>query len=281
GHFHWAFFLASLFGLIFAHASNNLINDLVDYSKGIDKNNYYRAQYGPQPLEHGLMTKSAFYRFTLVTLAIAIAFGVYLVMNTGMVTLYIALAGLFFLLFYTWPLKYIGLGEPTVLLVWGPLMIGGTYFVSSGALWSWNAVWIGLIYAIGPTSVLFGKHIDKRKEDKVKGVHTLPVLIGEKAARYSNIGLWILQYLLTFALILTGKLSIAMLVVLLALPKFIQTARIYTKPRPESEPAGLMKGVWPLYLVNYAFVYNRRFGLLFLLGLIIDVVLYRFGITLF
>ena len=44
-------------GLIFAHATNNLINDYTDYIKGVDKDNYYRAQYGPQPLEDGLMSK--------------------------------------------------------------------------------------------------------------------------------------------------------------------------------------------------------------------------------
>jgi 1,4-dihydroxy-2-naphthoate octaprenyltransferase len=44
----------------------------------------------------------------------------------------------FFVLFYTWPLKYIGLGEIAVLIVWGPLMIGGGYFV-------WSAVLTGLI----------------------------------------------------------------------------------------------------------------------------------------
>ncbi len=281
GHFNLAFFLAAMFGLIFAHASNNLINDLVDYRKGVDKDNYYRAQYGPQPLEHGLMTKNAFYRFTAVTLFIAIAFGVYLVLNTGVLTLYFALAGLFFLLFYTWPLKYIGLGEPTVLLVWGPLMIGGTYFVSSGSVWNWSAVWIGLIYAIGPTSVLFGKHIDKMKEDRVKGIRTLPVIIGEKAARYINISLWIAQYLLIILMVITGRLSVAMLVVLFAIPRFIVATKIYSKPRPETEPEDMPKNIWPLYLVNNAFVYNRRFGLLFLLGLIIDVVLYKYGITVF
>ena len=47
------------------------------------------------------------------------------------------------MLFYTWPLKYIGLGEIAVLLVWGPLMIGGGYFVITG-VWDWNVVLAGL-----------------------------------------------------------------------------------------------------------------------------------------
>ncbi len=280
GNFILMNFLLAMFGLIFAHASNNLINDLVDYNKGIDKDNYYRAQYGPQPLEHGLMTKGTFYWFIFVTLLIAIAAGVILILNSGPLTIVLATAGLFFLLFYTYPLKYIGLGEPTVLLVWGPLMIGGTYYVTNG-LWSWDVALISLIYAIGPTSVLFGKHTDKLEEDKVKRVHTLPVLIGEKAARYTNIVLWILQLVLTVGIVIAGRMSISMLLVLFAIPKLISSAKIYSKPRPEQAPADLPPNVWPLYLSASAFVYNKRFGYLFLLGLLIDVILVRNGISLF
>lgn len=43
-----------------AHASSNLINDWVDYNRGVDKNNYFRAQYGPQLLEHGFLKPKAF-----------------------------------------------------------------------------------------------------------------------------------------------------------------------------------------------------------------------------
>ncbi len=45
-----------------------------------------------------------------------------------------------------------------------------------------------LPYALGPTTVIFGKHIDKLDADKAKGIHTLPVIIGEKAARASYHG---------------------------------------------------------------------------------------------
>ena len=46
-----------------------------------------------------------------------------------------ALLGLFVSVFYVAPplkLKHRGFGEPGVSLVWGPLMIGGTYFVTAG-----------------------------------------------------------------------------------------------------------------------------------------------------
>jgi 1,4-dihydroxy-2-naphthoate octaprenyltransferase len=42
-----------------------------------------------------------------------------------------------------------------------------------------------LPYVLGVTTVIFGKHIDKLEMDKAKGIHTLPVVIGEKASRYA------------------------------------------------------------------------------------------------
>jgi 1,4-dihydroxy-2-naphthoate polyprenyltransferase len=278
GSFSWMPFILSFFGLIFAHATNNLLNDLVDYNKGVDKDNYYRAQYGPQPLEHGLLTKKRFMNYVWITGLIAMAMGVFLTVKIGTPVLWFFGAGLFFLLFYTWPLKYIGLGEPSVILVWGPLMIGGTYLVSTGGALDYQVILISLVYAMGPTTVLFGKHTDKLIEDKAKGIHTLPVLLGEKIARYSTIVFWVIQFLLVFWLVWTGYLGPAMLLVLLAIPKFVWATRIFLKPRPKSEPEGLQKGVWPLYLVSHAFVYNRQFGMLFLLGLIVDVVLFKWAI---
>jgi 1,4-dihydroxy-2-naphthoate octaprenyltransferase len=278
GSFSALNFAFALIGLVFAHASNNLINDLIDSRKGIDKGNYYRSLYGPQTVEHGLLSNSGIARFIGFSLTIALLAGAFLVWQAGIVTFYLLLIGLFFLLFYTWPLKYIGLGEPTVIVVWGPLMVGGTYFVTTGGEWSWPVSIIGIVYALGPTSVLFGKHIDKLKEDKAKRVYTLPVILGENISRWVTIIIWGIQYLLAGWLIITGYLGFAMAVVVLALPKYFWAVRVFSKPRPLTEPETLEKGVWPLYLSAHAFIYNKRFGLLFLLGLIIDLALVKMGI---
>ena len=271
-------FLAAFFGLVFAHATNNLINDYVDHKKGIDKDNYYRSLYGPQPLEHGLMTEKTLFMYILVTALVASLAGVYLVLQTGVLTLYLMIAGIFFVLFYTWPLKYIGLGEPSVVLVWGPLMVGGTYLVTSGGNWNWEIILISLVYAVGPTTVLFGKHTDKLEEDRKKGVNTLPVIIGEAAARYSTMALWILQYVLLAGLIYFKIVGVLMALVILAIPKLVNTIKVFKEPRPKTEPEELPPDVWPLYLSASAFVYNKSFGVLFLIGLLADVIVKKTGI---
>ncbi len=119
GQFDWGLWSLVTFGLVMAHATNNLLNDYTDYVKGVDQDNYYRAQYGPQPLVHGLLTKKQLLTYAGVTGLVALAAGVPLVFLRGGLTWVFLLSGIFFVLFYTWPLKYIALGELAVLVVWG------------------------------------------------------------------------------------------------------------------------------------------------------------------
>ena len=276
GQFQLSYWLLLVIGLIMAHATNNLLNDYTDYMKGVDKGNYFRAQYGPQPLEHGLMTKRQLLTYAIVTGLIALAAGAALVYLRGGLTLLLLGLGAFFVLFYTYPLKYIALGEISVLIVWGPLMIGGGYYVITGN-WSWNVVLASLPYALGVTTVIFGKHIDKYKVDKEKGIHTLPVLLGEGVARYSVVAMTLLQYLLVIYLVIIGFFTPVMLVVLLALPSFFKEFwPIFNHKKPEERPDFYPEDGWPLWFVAFAFRHNRLFGMLFLLGLILETVLRAF-----
>src|SRR3990170_6832034 len=107
GAFNVGPWLALAFGLIMAHASNNIFNDYTDFVRGVDKDNYYRNIYGAQPIASGLMTQRQHLTYFAVTGLIALSIGVYLVSYTGFSATTWTLLGLgaFFLLFYTWPLK--------------------------------------------------------------------------------------------------------------------------------------------------------------------------------
>ena len=271
GAFDWGRWLLLAFGLVLAHATNNLLNDYTDYTRGVDQDNYYRAQYGPQPLVHGLLTKRQLLTYAAVTGLAALACGIPLVLLSGWWTLLLLGLGIFFVLFYTWPLKYIALGEITVLLVWGPLMIGGGYYAITGS-WDWSVVIASLPYALGVTGVIFGKHIDKYEADKERKIYTLPVVIGEKPARVILLGMLVLQYLFTFYLILSGFFTWVMAAVLLAVPSFRRIWPMFKAPKPAEKPADF-PDVWPNYFVAAAFLHNRSFGIWFLLALIVDSIL--------
>ena len=255
--------------LLLAHGTNNLLNDWTDHRKGVDRDNYFRTQYGPHPLESGLMTSRGLLTYAAASGAIALALGGYLVYVRGPLAL--LAAGAFFVLFYTYPLKYIGLGEAAVLVVWGPLMIGGTYFVTTG-VWDPNVALAGLPYALGATGVIFGKHVDKYAEDKVKRISTLPVVIGERAARAAMTVMLVLQYALVAYLVAISFFTPLLLVVFLALPKLTAALRVLRSPRPATRPADYPESVWPGWFVAYAFLHNRRWGSLFLLGLVGELV---------
>lgn len=268
--FNWFYFLLSVFGLTVAHAANNLINDYFDLETGVDSSeDYARPKYAPHPILSGLVTKSHLRNVILSLNLIDATIMVYLTVMRGWMVLVFALAGLFISVFYVAPpirLKKIGLGEIGVTLVWGPLMIGGTYFVTAGTLPSW--VWIATLpYAFLVGTVLMGKHIDKIVQDRKMGIRTLPVLLGVKNAILVNEVISVLFYFAVIALVLTGNLSIWLLVVLLSIPMLTKTLKRYSEPKP-AEFADA-----PLYYVGVAFYFTRQAGFLFIGGLILNLFL--------
>ncbi len=272
GVFEWNLWLATVLGLMFAHATNNLLNDYTDSRRGIDKENYYRNQYGVHVLEDGLMSERQFWRYLGVTAAVALLLGAWLVSQRSGLTIDLMLAGAFFVLFYTWPLKYYGLGEPAVLLVWGPLMVGGSYYVLAGD-WSWDVTWLSLVFALGPTTVLFGKHTDKLEADKAKGVNTLPVILGEKLSRQCVLAMIGAQYLLCILLVLAGSFGWVLLLVLLNARSWPRLRAVFSQAKPERPPADYPEDIWPLWFSAHAFRHTRQFTTLFLIGLVLDTIL--------
>ena len=283
GHHQFDLFksLILIVSITLAHATNNILNDWSDWRRKVDEAGYFRSRYAVEPLTHGLITGRQALLQAVITGGVAALGGAYLISQVPDIGLGIGLfaAGLFFLLFYTWPLKYFGLGEVAVIIVWGPLMIGGGYYMLTGN-WSNDVMLAGFPYALGVTGVIFGKHIDKYTEDKEKGIHTLPVILGEKTSRYVMIATVLLQYLITTYLVITGFFHPVMLIVwitFLGVPQLRAKIPVwslintFSKPRPETAPQGWK--AWPLYFVSIAFIQNQRFGLIFILGLIVQTVI--------
>jgi 1,4-dihydroxy-2-naphthoate octaprenyltransferase len=276
GAFDGLLFVLVTLGLCLAHATNNLLNDLTDHWKGVDQGNYFRTQYGPQTVEEGLLSVRQIATWAGLTGGLAVAIGLYLVFVSarGEITLALLAAGLFFVLFYTFPLKYIGLGEPAVLLVWGPLMVGGSYFVITGE-WSNQVAFASLAYALGPTAVLFGKHTDKLAFDSAKKIRTLPVLLGESLSRKVTVGLLLAQYPVIAYLVFTGFFHPVMLVSFASLLSLKPVLEVFSHPRPERPPRRLPEGIWPLWFVGAAFWFTRRYSFFFLIGLMLDLAISR------
>jgi 1,4-dihydroxy-2-naphthoate polyprenyltransferase len=266
----WWLLVLAVLGLIVAHAANNMINDYFDLSGGVDTVDYVRAQYAPHPILSGWVTKRQLAIAILVANAIDLVIMLYLASIRGPLVILFALAGLFVSVFYVAPpirLKHIGLGEPGVFIVWGPLMVAGTFFVATGELPGW--VWLAsLPYAILVTTVLFGKHIDKITADAALGIRTLPVILGESRARRVAQVLMIAFYPIVIGAALVGFIGPWVALVLLGVPRLLQVLRVFNKPKPDVPPHAYVG--WPLWFVGAAFVHTRRAGGLLIVGLLLN-----------
>jgi 1,4-dihydroxy-2-naphthoate octaprenyltransferase len=183
-----------------------------------------------------------------------------------------ALMGLFISVFYVAPpirLKHIGLGEPGVFLVWGPLMIGGTYYATTGTLAPWVLV-ASIPYALLVTTVLMGKHVDKFDADSAKGIHTLPVILGKERSLVITQALMVSFFVLVAILVMLGTLGVWTLLCFGAIPGTLRVLKVYSEPRPEQAPEGFP--IWPLWYVAWAFLVTRSAGGLFVVGLILDAI---------
>jgi 1,4-dihydroxy-2-naphthoate octaprenyltransferase len=128
-------------------------------------------------------------------------------------------------------------------------------------------------HALGATAVIFGKHIDKLSADSEKKIRTLPVLLGEKLSRFSVVMMLISQYALVCYLVLTGYLHLSALIVFGAIGALSLALKMYQSPRPEAPPDNYPPNVWPLWFVAVAFLHTRRFGGLYMLGLLLGLLL--------
>jgi 1,4-dihydroxy-2-naphthoate polyprenyltransferase len=265
-------FALAFIGIVLAHVSNNIVNDLFDTDVGLDTEDYPRALYAPHPILSGMISRAGLIRAAVAVNLADVAILVVLVAARGWVVLAFGLAGVLLNVAYTAPplrLKKRGLGELDVLLVWGPLMIAGTYYAAVGSV-PWQVWPASIPYGLLCTAVLMGKHIDKIPWDAREGVSTMPVLLGEPIARRVTEALILGFYVAVVACVAAGALPWPALACFGGLPLAWRALKALRRPRPERPPRGFP--VWPLWFAAFAFTHTRRAGALLVAGLAVSAI---------
>ena len=268
----WGWFALAAVGIVLAHMANNLMNDLFDLGVGTDREEYPRNLYSPHPVLSGVISRKGLAACALVVNAMCLVIMIVLAFAQGWPVIAFALGGFLLSAAYTAPplrLKKHGLGEPTVLVVWGPLMVGGVYYSATGTI-PGAVVLASLPYALLCTTVLMGKHIDKIPWDEPDGTRTLPVIMGEAKARRLTQAMFITFYVAIAALVVARILPVASLLVVLSFPVLRRTFAYYSQPKPAESP--MPNPVWPLWFAALSFLVTRRAGGLFVVGLIIGAI---------
>jgi len=220
GAFSWPLYLYTLLTMIILHAATNLMNDHYDVLNGVDNPEVSTAQYRPHPLIEGKLEPNHVKIAAYLLYAIAIIAGIYLAVLRGWTILTIGAIGVLASITYTAPpfkYKYIGLGEFSVFLMWGPLMVEGSYFVQRQML-TRSAFWVSLPFGALVALVLLVNNLRDMKDDEKKGIRTLPLLIGRSNGVRLYVALVIIAYMSILWMAFMGPLQRWSLIVFFSLP---------------------------------------------------------------
>jgi 1,4-dihydroxy-2-naphthoate octaprenyltransferase len=259
GPFNWQFGLLALLSAVLLHAATNLINDYYDVVNGIDTVQAATAQYRPHPLVEGLIPLEQVRWVAYALFLLAAGIGIYLSLACGWVVIAIGLTGLLAGLTYTAPplkYKYVALGEVSVFLMWGPLMVEGAYYVQHQSL-SLQAFWVSLPFGILVALVLLANNIRDIDHDRSRGIRTLAILLGRRLGLNAYLALMVLAYTGILILALSGVLTMWVLIIFASLPLAIRLLRQMTRAVPANADALTAK-------------LDTAFGLLLVVSLIIE-----------
>ncbi|MCC6751117.1 MAG: UbiA family prenyltransferase [Deltaproteobacteria bacterium] len=259
-------FLLALTGALALHVAANTWNDLFDWRSGTDQgNNDYFLPFsgGSRAIELGLVGERGLARIAWSATAVAGGCGVALVARGATLWL-LLLGGLGALLAYVYtapPLRLAarrGLGELSVGLAFGPLLVGGVFVASSAAQLSdlrsfFDAVWApalsGVPLGLLTANILLVNEIPDAPSDARAGKNTLVVTHGARAAR-ALYGLSLVGALAAHGLlVLGGWLPRGSLVALLALPFAARAWRTLSRHLGERALVGANRDTIYLHLV--------------------------------
>jgi 1,4-dihydroxy-2-naphthoate polyprenyltransferase len=260
GDFSWPLYLLTLIGTILMHAASNLINDYDDVRHGVDSPDVPTARYRPHPLMDRRL-KLDQVRLAAYSLYLLAAFiGIYLAATRGLLVLWLGIIGTAAGIAYTAaPIayKYKALGEFSVFLMWGPLMVTGAYFVQCRAV-SADALLISIPFGVLVALVLLANNIRDMTYDRSKGILTLPIVLGERKGIRLYLALVVAAYAAVVVMSLFGPLGAWSLLVLLSTPLALKLLRQMTHAIPLDADAQTAK-------------LDTAFGLLLVLSLVAGV----------
>ena len=239
GIFSWMYFFVTLGGMVILHAATNLHNDYYDVKHGVDTLDASTAQYRPHPLVEGKLTSKQVGIAVVMLYIISVGVGIFLVSSRGWELLVICLVGVFASIMYTAPplkYKYYALGEFSVFLMWGPLMVVGAYFVQHQKFSS-HAVWISIPFGILVALVLLANNIRDIEHDQSKGISTIATVLGEAKGLRLYFILILLAYVGIVIMSVLGPLSLWSLIVLLSIPLALRLYRQMNQQVPKDADA--------------------------------------------
>jgi 1,4-dihydroxy-2-naphthoate octaprenyltransferase len=270
GQFSWILFILALAAGVFYHCGCNLVNDVFDHKKGVDREGAYGGSGvlvsgSMQPAQLMAGARNFFILGSLIGLYFLYHFHVHSVTPwpLGWPLLAIGLAGLLGAIFYTAgdnSAKFSALGVPLVFIMMGTLMVLGGWFVQTGTL-SMLPVLVSIPVGFMVAAILHANDIRDIDDDTKAGVRTLSSIVGPAKARQQYYFMLFAPYVCVVIFAVFGIIPWTGLAPLLTLPLAIPLAKLFATT-PETDAAKLNPSIEGTAKLHMAF------GMLLSVGLI-------------
>ncbi len=224
GRLDWPLFVAALLAGVLLHVGTNITNEIYDVRKGIDSITSPRASHA---LLKGRLSEHEAFALAATAFAGSMAIGIWLVVERGWPVAVLGVLGLVGGLGYTAPpleYKFHALGPPLVFLLMGPLMVVGSYYVSSGTF-TWAALVASVPVGLLVTAILHGNEWRDVSEDARAGISTMSIRAGRRFAHELYLALVIGAYLVLALAVAVGALPPLSLLAMLSLPLLVRAVR--------------------------------------------------------
>lgn len=196
GHLRWWPALAALLAAMLIQIGTNLYNDVGDFERGADT----AERLGPpRATAQAWLSARAVRRGAHAAFALALLMGAALVAWGGWPILLIGILSLISGWAYTggrWPIAYSPLGELFVLMFFGVVAVGGTYYLQTFSL-SFAALLAGVMLGSFAAAVITVNNTRDIQTDAVVQKRTLAVRLGRSAMNT----VYALELLLPFVLL--------------------------------------------------------------------------------
>ncbi len=214
-------------GALAAHASVNMFNEYGDFTSGLDLHTQrtpFSGGSGTLPAAPELA--NSVWMAAVFSLLLTIAIGFYFIWACGWKLLPVGVLGIFLVYFYTEKITR----SPLLCLIapglaFGPLMIGGAYFVLSGH-YSVAVFAASIIVFFLVSDLLLLNQFPDLEPDKHAGRYHLPIVIGREKAAWVYVFFLAAAYMTLLASIWFSFLPPFSLLAVLSLPFAISAAKM-------------------------------------------------------
>lgn len=220
GHFQWTPASICLIFAFLMQIAANFINDLFDFLKGTDRND----RLGPKrACAQEWITPHAMKTGIATTIVLACAIGCFLLFYAGWELILVGICCVLFAFLYTtgpYPLSYHGWGDILVLIFFGFVPVGCTYYIQAHD-WTWNVSIASIICGLTIDTLLVVNNYRDRNTDAESGKETIIVRFGEPFGRYLYLFLGIGATLLCLFFLKDGKIYAALLPQIYLIPHLL------------------------------------------------------------